>query len=67
MNVVLGSSSSQAVQLHQVPVPQAVLRLLRQRRVLPQLQLQQLLQQPGPRGGQAEVHQAVSRQEPKCI
>ena len=36
-----------------------VLRLLRERRVLLQLQLHQLLQQPSPREAEAEVHQAV--------
>lgn len=55
------------MQLHQVAVPQAVLRLLRQRRVLQPLQLQQLLQQPQLRGAKAEGHPGVSGEEPQCL
>jgi hypothetical protein len=40
-----------------------VLRLLRERRVLLQLQLHQLLQQPASRASAPEVHQAMSRQK----
>lgn len=48
------------MQLHEVAMPQAVLRLLRERRVLQQLQLQQLSQQLGERGAQAESYKSMS-------
>lgn len=44
-----------------------VLRLLCQRRVLQQLQLQQLLQQPGARNGASEGHQDLPGPEPRGV
>ena len=43
----------EALQLQELPLPEAVLRVLRQRALLPCLQLRGLLQQPGERELQA--------------
>jgi len=42
-----------------------ILRLFRERRVLLQLQLHKLQQQPPPRAATAEIDQAMSRQKSK--
>jgi hypothetical protein len=59
--------ASEAVQLHQEPMSEVVLRLLRQRRVLLHVQLHELLQQPGERGPPAEGDQDVSGEEPERL
>lgn len=60
-------SKSKALQLHQIPMPEIVLRLLRQRGILSKLQLQRVLQHSREGRRTPKSNKNLPRTKPTCI